>query len=82
MRVDGLRKDRNDLLARNGLLFDDEGKIFDLTEWYKANGVSQNNQNLSIQLKILTALDKIETHLSLITGEELKQTDIEQDEEL
>ena len=73
---------RNNLLAENGLLFDAAGNIFDLTQWYKDNNIILSNQSAIVNAAILGTLQKIETHLSLMTGEELEDTDIKQDDEL
>ena len=66
---------RNNQLSANGLLYDSDGNVFDLTQWYKDNTlsidvVSTNNQMIKL-------LKKIELHLSLMTGEELDLTDTE-----
>jgi len=73
---------RNNLLAENGLLFDANGDVFDLTQWYKDNNIILSNQSAIVNAAILGTLQKIETHLSLMTGEELEDTDIKQDDEL
>jgi hypothetical protein len=64
------------------IITDKDGNDFDLTQWYIDHAPSISLQSMLASKAILDALQKIETHLSLITGEELKQTDIEQDEEL
>lgn len=34
-----LGKGRNNQLAENGLLYDEDGNVFDLTEWHKRNSI-------------------------------------------
>ena len=64
---------RNNQLSNNGLLFDSDGNVFDLTEWYKRNNSSLNI--LSTNNQVIDLLKKIEFQLSLITGEEIDLTD-------
>ena len=69
---------RNNQLSANGLLYDSDGNVFDLTEWYKANSFSVMESQLSLLSDILLELKFVRTHLSLMTDEELKETDIEE----
>jgi len=69
---------RNNQLSANGLLYDSDGNVFDLTEWYKANSFSFMESQLSLLSDILLELKFVRTHLSLMTDEELKETDIEE----
>ena len=69
-----LGEGRNNQLSGNGLLYDSDGNVFDLTEWYKRNNLSINM--LSTNNQIINLLARIEFQLSLITGEELDSTDI------
>ena len=71
---------RNNQLAENGLLFDAAGNKFDLTQWYIDNSPQKSSQEFVINYSILKTLEKIETHLSLISGEELNQTDPQQED--
>jgi len=64
---------RNNQLSGNGLLYDSDGNIFDLTEWYKRNNLSINL--LSTNNQMIELLQKIELQLSLITGEEIDLSD-------
>ena len=73
---------RNNLLAENGLLFDSDGNIFDLTQWYKDNNIVLSNQGALVNAAILSTLNKIELHLSIISGEELNEKDPTQEDDL
>ena len=73
---------RNNLLAENGLLFDSDGNIFDLTQWYKDNNIVLSNQGALVNAAILSTLKKIELHLSIISGEELNEKDPTQEDDL
>ena len=66
---------RNNQLSGNGLLYDSDGNVFDLTEWYKQNNLSIELFSKSTQM--IDLLRKIELQLSLITGEEINLTDTE-----
>ena len=66
---------RNNQLSANGLLYDSDGNVFDLTEWYKQNNLSIELFSKSTQM--IDLLRKIELQLSLITGEEINLTDTE-----
>jgi hypothetical protein len=64
---------RNNLLAENGLLFDSNGDVFDLTQWYKDNSASIKSNEINQQ--ILSELKKITAHLSVISGERITEKD-------
>ena len=68
---------RNNQLSQNGLLYDSDGNVFDLTEWYKDNSLSTTESHLALLSEVLCELKLIKTHLSLMTDEELKENDIE-----
>jgi hypothetical protein len=47
---------RNNQLSQNGLLYDSDGNVFDLTEWYKRNAIvdiSSLNKEILDELKDL-----------------------------
>ena len=64
------------------IITDSDGNDFDLTQWYKDHAPLISYQDALVNAAILGTLQKIETHLSLMTGEELKNTDIKQEDEL
>ncbi len=66
-----LGKGRNNQLAKNGLLYDKDGNVFDLTQWYKDNSFSVSVEFLNTQKSMLLCLEKIEQHLQILTDEEL-----------
>tara|TARA_R110002020_G_scaffold22068_2_gene74679 strand:+ start:77 stop:310 length:234 start_codon:yes stop_codon:yes gene_type:complete len=68
---------RNNQLSQNGLLYDSDGNVFDLTEWYKDNSLSTTESHLALLSEVLCELKLIKTHLSLMTDEELLENDIE-----
>lgn len=67
---------RNNNLAENGLLFDAQGNIFDLTEWLKSNKLTAKSDELNQQ--VLTELKLIRTHLEIISGERITDKDVMQ----
>jgi hypothetical protein len=66
---------RNNQLAENGLLFDAQGNVFDLTEWLKSNKLTAKSDELNIQ--ILTELKLIKTHLEVLSGERITEKDVQ-----
>ena len=74
-----LGKGRNNQLAQNGLLYDQDGNVFDLTEWYKthtAKHVWAQNESLSL---ILLELKRISKHLESMTEEVFNDDDLKGD---
>jgi hypothetical protein len=69
-----LGKGRNNNLAENGLLFDSEGNLFDLTEWLKNNTLTVRSDEINQQ--ILVELKQIKAHLAIISGERITDKDI------
>ncbi len=68
---------RNNQLAENGLLFDADGNVFDLTQWYKENGLAVSS--MSLNQEILSELKIITAHLAEMSGETITKKDIEND---
>jgi len=68
---------RNNQLSSNGLLYDSDGNVFDLTQWYKDNSFAQISSQTMALNEILTELKLIKTHLASISGEKLTEKDIE-----
>lgn len=66
---------RNNQLSGNGLLYDSDGNVFDLTQWYKDNSFSFMEGQLSALSDILKELKLIKTHLTIMTDEELSPGD-------
>jgi len=69
-----LGKGRNNQLAENGLLYDAQGNLFDLTEWLKANKLTAKGDELNLQ--ILTELKLIRAHLEIMSGERITDKDV------
>jgi hypothetical protein len=67
---------RNNQLSANGLLYDSDGNVFDLTQWYKDNSFSQVSSQTMALNEILTELKYIKTHLQSISGEQLTEKDV------
>jgi len=69
-----LGKGRNNHLAKNGLLYDADGNLFDLTEWLKNNTLTVRSDEINQQ--ILSELKIIKAHLAVISGERITDKDI------
>ena len=72
---DELNGKRNNHLAANGLLKAEDGKAFDLTQWYIDNSPEWMRANLEIQGQIIQQLKIMNLHLELITDEKLNCED-------
>jgi len=75
LRMGKLGIGRNNQLSQNGLLYDSDGNVFDLTEWYKVNSFELTAASINTQNAILETLKRIELHLAIITDEELTPGD-------
>ena len=67
---------RNNQLSANGLLYDSDGNVFDLTQWYKDNSADFTHSNMEIQNNILIELKKMNLYLMLMTDEKINNEDI------
>ena len=60
-----------------GLSTDHEGALFDVTQWRKEHAPKKIDDLNELMNKMLLELRRLNLHMSIITEEELNETDIE-----